>query len=180
MTPRKRVYDLIIAFSELIKQNNDFHLHIAGGQHPAYGDYYAAIEHIVNKLNLRDRVTFYGNVTENWNWYHNIDIFISNGYSEGLQVAPMEAMASGCYCLAHRWDGAEELLPEENLYYTNNELLEKILDYCDRPAAEKQMEREHMRDIASNKFDINQTLFHIRGVLEDVSLSYMSKDGTGN
>lgn len=169
LNPRKRVYELILTFYELIRKGNDLHLHIAGGPQAEYGDYFRALQHIVQELDLQGKVTFYGRVTDPWNWYHGIDIFVSNSYSEGLQVAPMEAMASGCYCLAHRWDGAEELLPEENLFYTDRQLQEKILAYCDSPEWEKQRRREEMRAIACETFDIEQTKQRIRQIVEEVA-----------
>jgi len=176
LTPRKRVYELILAFYELTKKRDYLRLHIAGGQDPAYEDYYSTLQYIVRKLGLQDKVIFYGHITETWDWYHRIDIFISNSYSEGLQVAPMEAMASGCYCLAHCWDGADELLPEENLFFTNGELQEKILNYCDILESERQRIIEQMRTLAVEKFDINQTKTQIRQILEEVgAISYEKK-----
>jgi hypothetical protein len=38
----------------------------------------------------------------------------------------MEAVASGCYCLSHDWDGADELLPAENLYLTDSQLRQSV------------------------------------------------------
>jgi glycosyltransferase involved in cell wall biosynthesis len=169
LTPRKRVYDLILDFYELNKTAGSFHLHIAGGMDPSFKDYYEALLYIVRELNLQDKVTFYGNVTDTPNWYHLIDIFISNSYSEGLQVAPMEAMASGCYCLSHQWDGAEELLPPENLYFTGKELQEKIMQYGEMPEARKSIEKDRMRAIACDKFDIRQTITQIRQVIDEVA-----------
>jgi glycosyltransferase involved in cell wall biosynthesis len=169
LTPRKRVYDLLLTFYELTQKKDDLHLHIGGGADPAHGDYYQAMQHIVRDLNLQSKVTFYGNVTDTWRWYHKIDIFVSNSYSEGLQVAPMEAMASGCYCLAHRWDGADELLPHENLFYASNELQEKILNYCAIPEVQKQEQKAHMRAIACEKFDIRRTVAQILQTLEEVT-----------
>lgn len=169
LVPRKRVYELILCFYELQKQRSGLRLHIAGGKDPANEDYYIALLNIVHELNLQDKVIFYGNVTDPWNWYHQIDIFISNSYSEGLQVAPMEAMASGCYCLAHKWAGADELLPEENLYYTNNELQEIILKYCDTTDAYKDEQKLLMRKIACEKFDINNTIHQIGQIIEEVA-----------
>jgi len=171
LTPRKRVYDLILAFSELVKKRNDLHLHIAGGRKPAYLDYYDALHYIVKKLGLRGKITFHGHVAETWNWYKQIDIFISNSYSEGLQAAPIEAMASGCYCLSHYWDGADELLPQENLFFTHDEMNKKILNYCDGCETEKQRTRESMRAWAVEKFDINQTKRQIREIVENISLN---------
>jgi glycosyltransferase involved in cell wall biosynthesis len=114
-------------------------------------------------------VTFYGHVARPQDWYHEIDVFISNGYSEGLQVAPMEAMASGCYCLSHRWDGAEELLPEENLFWTNRELNERLLRYCDLPEAEKEQRQAQMRALVEERFNVDRTKVQIRHLIEEVA-----------
>jgi glycosyltransferase involved in cell wall biosynthesis len=172
LTPRKRVYDLILTFYELTKRSDDFHLHIAGGMDPANEDYYGALLNIVNELNLQTRVTFYGNVTDPWNWYRNIDIFISNSYSEGLQVAPMEAMSCGCYTLAHHWAGAEELLPAENLFYTNEEMIEKISHYKNLSTGERQTQVEKMRQLACANFDIEETKKQIMEVIDVVGVTY--------
>ncbi len=171
LTPRKRVYELILTFYELLKLRNNLHLHIAGAPDPAQEDYYQALKFLVKELDLHDNVTFYGKVTDPWNWYQNIDIFISNSYSEGLQVALMEAMASGCYCLSHCWDGAEEMLPDSHLYRSDNELQEKIIQFIETSDVEKQRIRQIMRGIACEKFDIEQTKTQIRQVIEEVGAS---------
>ena len=175
LTPRKRVYDLLITFYELLQQNNNLHLHIAGGADPAFEDYYYALQSIVVDLGMQDKVVFYGNVKDTWNWYHKIDIFISNSYSEGLQVAPMEAMASGCYCLSHHWRGAEELLPSDYLFYTNTELQVKILQYCNLSDAQKLEQKKCMRELAKEKFDINQTIKQVVSTVDEVAAMYKSR-----
>jgi glycosyltransferase involved in cell wall biosynthesis len=133
LSPRKRVYELILAFSELIKQEPGLHLHIVGGAGAAFRDYEEALHFAVEQLNIKDNVTFYGSMKDPWSWYPKIDIFVSNSYSEGLQVAPMEAMATGCYVLSHHWRGADELVPADHLYLTDNQLQAKILEYCALP-----------------------------------------------
>jgi glycosyltransferase involved in cell wall biosynthesis len=173
LIPRKRVYDLILTFYELIQCGCDLHLHIGGGAQEAFSDYYLAITDLIKKLNLQEKVTLYGNVLDSQNWYQNIDIFISNSYSEGLQVAPMEAMACGCYCLSHHWHGAEELLPDdEHLYYTNNELKSKILAYCENSESEKQRLRERMRAHIYENSNIENTKIRIREIIDEVGDSY--------
>ncbi|MBW7886645.1 MAG: glycosyltransferase family 4 protein [Caldilineaceae bacterium] len=169
LTPRKRVYDTVLAFYELAQQDDRLHLHIGGGPHVAHGDYYTALLHLIESTGLADRVTLYGHVKETWDWYHKIDIFLSNSYSEGLQVAPMEAMASGCFCLSHRWHGAEELVPAENLFLTTREMQEKILAFCALPESEKQAQRAAMRQLACERFDIRKTIAEIGQVIEDVA-----------
>lgn len=172
LTPRKRVYETILDFYELAQQSDGFHLHIGGGRHELHGDYYAAMHSLVRQLGLESRVTFYENVPDPQNWYPKIDIFLSNSYSEGLQLAPMEAMASGCYTLSHRWEGAEELLPEANLYYTGSELRQKILEYSAADEAEKLRRRQALRLIVCEKFDIHQIKVQIRQLVEQVGQNW--------
>ena len=137
-----------------------------------HGDYYEALHTLVKRLGLDTQVIFYDSVPNPQDWYHQIDIFLSNSYSEGLQLAPMEAMASGCYTLSHRWEGADELLPEENLYYTGAELREKILEYADLPEVEKLRKRQELRAIVCDKFDLNQIKVQIRQLVEEVGRSW--------
>lgn len=179
LTPRKRVYDLLMTFYELSHGNDQFHLHIAGGSHPSHGDYYVALQHAIDELDLHDKVTLYGNVVETWDWYHNIDIFVSNSYSEGLQVAPMEAMASGCFCLVHRWDGANELMPEENLYFSGCELRRKLHEFADLPEQEKRNRKARMREIAEEKFNIDNVKIQVRQVIEEVGGFAVAKSSSG-
>jgi glycosyltransferase involved in cell wall biosynthesis len=171
LTPRKRVYDLILAFYELLQKQNKFHLHIGGGMVQTYEDYFEALHYLVNVLQLSDKVTFYGNVIEPVDWYKKIDIFISNSYSEGLQAAPIEAIASGCYCLSHRWNGSIELLPEKYLYFTSSELHDLILNYYHMSETQKQEQRILLRAIAIEKFDIKTMIREINRVVEEVSLA---------
>ena len=165
LTARKRVYELILDFYELQQNQSSLKLHIAGGASPWELAYHEALHSIVKRLRLQDKVIFYGATSKPERWYQKIDIFVSNSYSEGLQVAPMEAMASGCYCLSHWWEGADELLPEENLFFTGNELNEKILSYCQLSSAAKERQRAMMRSIARDRFDINKTIREIRSIV---------------
>lgn len=169
LTPRKRVYELILAFSELLTVEPGLHLHIGGGPHPAYGDYAEALHYLVKQLRLEEKVTFYGTVAAASEWYPQIDIFISNSFSEGLQVAPMEAMACGCYTLSHHWDGADELLPASHLYWTDRQLQDKVLAFCGLSEAARQMQADAMRQWACDHFDIRQTIADVRRVVEEAA-----------
>jgi glycosyltransferase involved in cell wall biosynthesis len=167
MRPRKRVYELVLAFYELLKHRPDFHLHIGGGRASGVGEYDDAVRQLVDRLGLRDKVSFYGHVSQPETWYPRIDVFISNGYSEGLQVSLLEAMASGCHALSHHWDGADELLPAENLYYTNTELVQQLLSHAEKTDAGRARDREQMRQIVCDGFDVDVTKMAIRRVIEE-------------
>jgi glycosyltransferase involved in cell wall biosynthesis len=168
LTPRKRVYELILAFHALLQQRPGYRLHIGGGEHPLFGDYSRALHALVRSLGLQDRVIFYGNVADAQAWYADIDIFISNSYSEGLQVAPMEAIAGGRYCLAHCWEGADELLPPGALYLTESELVEAVLAYSDLSEAERHARIDEQRERVAARFDIAKIKVQVRQVVEQV------------
>jgi len=167
--PRKRVYELILAFSQLAKEHPGFRLYVGGDPHPGHPDYYSALLGLVRRLALEDSVHFDGFVSQPPEWYRKIDIFVSHSYSEGLQVSPMEAMASGCYTLAHRWEGAEELLPEDCLYFTESELLDKIREFARLPAASREQQRMRMRGIAAEKFDIDSNKLRIAELVDEAA-----------
>lgn len=169
LRPRKRVYETILAFAGLCQERDDLHLHIGGGGAEGFHEYPIALHQLVARLGLQAKITFYGNVTDNAAWYRNIDVFISNAYSEGWQVSLLEAMASGCYCLAHQWAGADELLPPENLYVTDREFQQSVLAYIALPESERQQRLVCLRQIVEQHADMAQTQVKIRQVVEAVA-----------
>ncbi|MBI5292236.1 MAG: glycosyltransferase family 4 protein [Chloroflexi bacterium] len=169
--PIKRIYEVILAAHALRGRGYQPHLHIGGGRihGPPSDEYFFAVHRLVEMLKLEDAVTFHGHVTNPAQWLKGIDVFISNSYWEGQQNALLEAMATGCYCLSHNWDGADEVVPEENLYIANGELCDKIVRYAEMPAVERERQRAKTRAIAEEKFDIRNTCAGIRTMLEAVA-----------
>ena len=168
LRPRKRVYDLILTFSELLRENPQLRLHIGGNPVPEQMDYYTSLRSLAKRLDLNGTVRFEGFVERPWEWYRKVDVFVSNSYSEGLQVSPMEAMASGCYTLVHRWEGAEELVPSEYLYFSDRELREKVLEFCSAPEARRQELREHQRSIVAERFNIAVNRQRIGNMIDEL------------
>ena len=169
LTPRKRVYELILAFAELGLDKRGYQLHVGGGAHPRFLDYYDAVISLPSRLDIKKNVIFYGNVQNASEFYKKIDIFISNSYSEGLQVSPMEAISSGAYCFSHFWPGAQELLPDENLYYTDSELGEKIFEFESLSESEKHQKQKKLRDEVLTKCNINLVSELVRKSIEEVA-----------
>ncbi len=169
LTPRKRVYELILAFAGQGMVQHGYRLHIGGGEHPRFKDYYQALVDLVQKLELQDRVLFHGPIADPRAFYREIDIFISNSYNEGLQVSPMEAIASGCYCLSHWWSGAEELLPKEDLFLTEGEMWSAIAGYDHLDDQQRFSKREHQRQRVIDRFDAAKISQRILALVEDAA-----------
>ncbi|MFN2126432.1 MAG: glycosyltransferase [Anaerolineales bacterium] len=166
ITPIKRIYEVVLMMYDLRKQGFDFKLYIGG---EPFGDfrYAKALYRLVGRLDLQDSVFFEGFVTDTAAWLRDIDVFISNSYWEGQQVALIEAIASGCYCISHHWPGADEMLPEENLFFTESQLKEKLIKFATLGVEEKYCKSVEMREIATRKFDVRRTNQEIRSVIDE-------------
>jgi glycosyltransferase involved in cell wall biosynthesis len=171
LIPRKRVYELILAFAELRQRHPELHLHIGGPERDIFAEYAAALYNLVENMGLQEAVTFYGRVEDPEAWYRDLDIFVSNSYSEGLQVALLEAMASGLYSLSHAWEGAEELLPQGSLFYTERELIERIEAYLDMPEEKRAAQKDLMLSLVAGKSDIQGVIQQVRAVVAEVGNS---------
>jgi len=171
---RKRVYEAVLTLPSLVERWPSGlpgpHLHIVGAPpNPFHNDYHFAVERLVAKLGLQDRVTLHGHLPDPAPWLREIDVFISHSALEGQQVALLEAMASGCYCLSHFWGGVEEVLPPEHVYVHNEEMVDKIVDYARRPPSAQEEAQLRMRAIACEKFDLERQKREFREVIEHVA-----------
>lgn len=168
--PHKRVYDLILVLHGLRQQGLDLCLRVGGTcTEPRYRRYDYEVHALVDRLGLQPYVQFDGFVEDAPAWFREVDIFISHSVSEGLQVALLEAMASGCYCLSHAWDGVEEALPAENIYLSEVELMDKIRAYCSLTPSVQHAYQEQMRAIAVERFDIAQRKGEVCRTIEEVA-----------
>jgi glycosyltransferase involved in cell wall biosynthesis len=167
--PRKGIYQIVLLIHKLKKLGFNPHLHIAGGRlhGPDFDEYYVSILQLIEKLDLTGNITIYGHVNNPGEWFNKIDIYISNSYWEGQQVSLLESLAAGCYSLSHCWKGAEEILPEDNIFIGDDELEEKIIAYHQKSDDAKRNMRKQMREIAEQKFDIETTKAKILGIIKE-------------
>ena len=168
--PHKRIYDLIIVLNELRELGYDLRLVIGGScTESRYKRYEHEVHLLVKRLQLEPYVTFSGFVKDPPSWFEQLDIFVTHSCSEGLQVALLEAMATSCYCLSHAWDGVEEILPQSNVYYSENQLIEKIITYVNEAEETKHQIKAAMRDIVVEKFNIEERKHDIIRCIEAIN-----------
>ncbi len=154
VVPVKRVYEAVLTVHELRQQGYPFTLRIAG----VLGDeleprYPWAVGELIERLELAEYVHMLGRISDSAAFYRDVDIFLSNSFWEGQQVALLEAMASGCYCLSHCWGGAEEVLPSEQIFVTDSDLQTKLMNFAALPDPAKSTEQALMRVVAEGQFD---------------------------
>ncbi len=169
LVPVKRVYEVILAAHAANAQGADLTLRIGGspGDGPEAKRYHTALTRLVSDLDLGQRVIFEGRIDDAPDFLQGIDVFVSNSYWEGQQVALLEAMAAGCHCLSHRWEGAEEVLPEDCLFASEGQLVQKILAFCALSETERTDRQARLRQIAAHAFDGRDMTQHLAQVIED-------------
>lgn len=167
ITPIKRIYEVVLLVKEMRDEGYAPILRIAGA--PPNGNlhdrYYVAIRRLVRQLELEGAVHFDGHVQDPTAWLQNIDIFISNSYWEGMQTALLEAMATGCHCLAHSWEGVDEALPKEHIYVTEADLKRKLIAYAHLQGSQRDESRYRLIEIARRQFAIQDKSAAIREVI---------------
>jgi glycosyltransferase involved in cell wall biosynthesis len=170
LVPIKRVYEMILTLYLLKQKGCSLTLHLGGKPLRGVNNqrYFISLQRAVEKLSLNDQVVFHGWIDDVPSWLNKMDIFISNSYWEGQQNALIEAMAAGCYCLSHFWDGAEEILPRRHIYSTDNELQDLILEYCGLNEVKRKEHINRLREIAHEKFDIDKTKIEFRKIIDEL------------
>jgi len=169
--PIKRVYEAVLAIYELRSRGFNFSLRLGGIPNELGADnirYYISLKHLVDKLNLQECVQFDGYVEHPEQFLKQIDIFLSHSFFESQHVALSEAMASGCFCLGHAWDGIEDILPAENIYFSNDELIRKVIEYWNQPEGDQLRRRTQLRDISAHKYDYNTICQKLQEIIEGI------------
>ncbi|UCH88421.1 MAG: glycosyltransferase family 4 protein [Thermoplasmata archaeon] len=143
--PRKRVYELVLAFKELLEIMPDYNLvlSVAGKME---GEYPEFVKNLIKRLDIEGKVILEGRVDDIVKWYNSIDIIVSHSMHEGAHLAVHEGKACGCYPVSHWWDGVEEFLREGQIYFTNAEFCEIVNNFYNMSEAKRETLRKQGRE----------------------------------
>ena len=116
LVPKKGLNLLLLALPQLLKEHPNLHLNIVG-----FGPEELSLKQQVKSLNLEKHVNFLGALAQDKlpELYLKATLFVApfvradNGDQEGLPVALMEAIGTGCPTIAGHVAGIEDLLGAE-------------------------------------------------------------------
>lgn len=119
---------MLQAFHALIKRTGDksWKLHIVCDWSNEYW-YPPYINHSIKELGLSDNVIFYPKIADLNGFLDGMDYLVSSSYKEAFSLILAEAMAKGIKVLTHNWIGAKDIWPEEIIWTTIDEFVEKLL-----------------------------------------------------
>jgi len=128
---RKNPSLLLQCIKSLVDIDSRYKLYIGGISQSDEIDEY--IENLVDKLNLRNNVVFCGWIEDVAEWLKDKHYLILPSIHEGNPYCVLEAAACGVKPLIHYFPGAEQLYPENWLFSSVQEFVERVLN-CNQNA----------------------------------------------
>lgn len=96
---------------------------------PEEKKYYDAFVSKVREWNLEEAVHWDPHGNDVNEWFKKIGFVLSLSDYEAFHLAVAEGMASGAVPLIYHWEGAEYLYPEEFIFESTDQAVERIQDY---------------------------------------------------
>ncbi len=162
MLERKRIYDLVFAFKKLLEKDRGYTLHI-GGKGTEYQT--KMIQELVEKLELDDKVIIYGYVEDKNKWLNSMDVIVGNSVHESFHYMLHEGALCGCYPLSHFWDGVEEFLPQENIFSSQEDFVNKVIEISRMSKEEKYEKIEKIKRRIVDEHDSNKIYEKLKKVI---------------
>jgi glycosyltransferase involved in cell wall biosynthesis len=114
LTPLKGQAEFLQAVARVASHYPSAFFFIAGIDHSPGRENRKALEKLIEKLNLTDRVKLVGWLEDLAGLYCALDVFVSASHTESFGLAIAEAMSSGAAVVATETEGAREIIkPEE-------------------------------------------------------------------
>ena len=112
---KQKGFDLLLeAFSRIAGSYPQWRLAIVGIDKETNSKDNETLRHIAQNFDITDRVILVGKVGNVGNWYERADIFALSSRYEGFPNVLIEAMASGCACVAFDCDTGPRDIIEHN------------------------------------------------------------------
>lgn len=151
LTPRKRIFDLII-------NNPELEIDIGGS-----GAEHRTLEYAIRKFKLKAKLFGWVSLPK---FYHQHDIFIMNSSDESFGVSLVEAMSCGLIPLCFAWNGIEEILPPDHIYENYEELQDKLQKINQMSHTEINELKRKMRQIVESKFTLERQAKSFMAIFE--------------
>lgn len=147
----------------LVDLNAGYHLHVAGEPNcPRTARY---LRHLIDTLELRPFITFYGRIADIETWYRDKGVLLSTTLYESFGMNIGEAMASGCWPVVHNFPGAAKTWPAEALFATVDQAVERIL----------QAQANNYRSFVVDRYSISRQTEAVGRLLGDSSGAFDTK-----
>lgn len=120
---------MIQAFKKLIDFSGDktWELHIVENGRSTEYWLHAYVKYMISHFGLEDNVRWHESVPNVDEFLEDKDYLVSSSHKEAFSLILAEAMAKGIKAITHSWWGADELWPQEMIWYTVDEFPLKLV-----------------------------------------------------
>ena len=148
--------------NKLKEIDNRYKLHVGGDfQDPRYKIYF---DYIKNEMNLENNFILHGWINEVDKFLEDKDYTLSTSIHEGHPYNILESMARGIKPVILNYSGAKEQWPNELIYNTIDEAIEKI--------TEQTYDSENYRRFIEDNYSLERQISEIEEILRNVLTHY--------
>ncbi|WP_121959103.1 glycosyltransferase [Petrotoga sp. 9T1HF07.CasAA.8.2] len=115
------------------------------------------LNYILKDMGIEDKFTFHDWTNDINSWLENKNYFLSTSIHEGYGVGIMEAMARGIKPIIHNFYAARGFYPDEFIYNTIDEAVEKII--------EESYDSESYRRFIEDNYSLERQIYEIEEIL---------------
>jgi glycosyltransferase involved in cell wall biosynthesis len=115
-------------------------------------------------MNLGDNIFLHGIVADMPEWLKDKHYVVCTSPWESQHMGVMEAMATGCMPLVHNFPGAKQIYPEEFVWTTIEEFVDKITTMPWSPSS--------FRKIVEDRFSLAFTNKQLDEIIDEISKTF--------
>jgi glycosyltransferase involved in cell wall biosynthesis len=154
---RKNPETWIQIISKLKDLDNKYKLHVGGDfQDPLYKEYF---EYIKKEMKMEDNFILHGWINEVEKFLEDKNYIISTSIHEGHPYNILESMARGIKPIILNYSGSKEQWPNELIYNTIDEAVEKI--------TEESYDSESYRRFIEDNYSLEEQIHEIEEIVEN-------------
>ena len=144
---------------QLVDRDKRYILHIAGSfQDRCLQDY---LMYMIDEMGLQDNIKYYGWVDDMEGFWKDKNYLLHTSIHEAHSYVTFEALSRGIKLIIHNFRGSKELYPEDTVFNTINEAVDKISTRC--------YNSSKYRDWVFNKdWTLKNQLNQIRRIIEEL------------
>jgi len=148
--------------AKLIERDERYKLHVAGDfQEMRYKVYF---EHISREIEIKDNLILHGWVEDVDKFLEDKNYVLSTSIHESFGYNIAEGMARGIKPIIHNYAGAKKQWPNELIYNTIDEAVEKIIN--------KDYDSERYRRFIEDNYSLERQLSEIEEILRNILTYY--------
>jgi glycosyltransferase involved in cell wall biosynthesis len=167
---RKNPETWIQIIGKLKEIDNQYKLHVGGDfQDPLYKEYF---DYIKKEMKMEDNFILHGWINEVEKFLEDKNYIISTSIHEGHPYNILESMARGIKPIILNYSGSKEQWPNELIYNTIDEAVEKI--------TEENYDSESYRRFIEDNYTLEEQIHEVEEIIaypkKDLSINYLKKN----